>query len=295
MALPDIRQHAGVLFLVVAVGHIILISAQVNSRPGVPVLEAVVFRAFSEVQRAASGGIGAIAHVWTSYVALHDAARENEDLRRQLAATAVKLQELRIAAERSARLEALLGFRDRYGLPTAAANVVRTAAAEVIAGGPAPDLDRTVTIDVGTRDKVGKNMAVLAPAGVVGRVFTKPGPHTAKVQLLVDRTAAAAAVFAESREQGIVVGTSEDMLEMQYVAATVKVQPGDVVLTSGLDGIYPKGFVIGRVEDVETAGGVRRIRVRPAVNFAALDEVLVVLAHEEAGPAGRAALEGRRP
>ena len=119
-------------------------------------------------------------------------------------------------------------------------------------------------------------MAVLAPAGVVGRVVT-PSLRAAKVQLLVDRNAAAGAIVERSRAQGVVVGASDERLQMEYVSEVFDVLVGDIVVTSGIDGIYPRGFVIGRVESVEKSGGAyRRIVVKPAVNFSGLEEVLVV-------------------
>ena len=122
-------------------------------------------------------------------------------------------------------------------------------------------------------------MAVIAPAGVVGRIVV-PSGSAAKVQLLIDRNAAAGAVIerGESRAQGVVVGTGDDRLRMEYVSEIADIVVGDVVVTSGIDGIYPKGFVIGRVEVVEKSGpAFKQILVRPAVDFSSLEEVLVVM------------------
>jgi rod shape-determining protein MreC len=134
-----------------------------------------------------------------------------------------------------------------------------------------------VTIDKGTSDRLQTDMAVISPSGVVGRVIL-PSPRASKVQLLVDRNAAAGAAIQRSRAQGVVVGLGTDELRLDYVPGTADVKPGDLVVTSGIDGIYPKGFVIGTVETVERgAGPYHEIRVRPAVDFARLEEVLIVL------------------
>ena len=93
-------------------------------------------------------------------------------------------------------------------------------------------------------------MAVLSPTGVVGRVVIA-GPRASRVQLLVDRNAAAGALIERSRAKGVVVGAGDDRLRLEYVSETSDVAVGDTVVTSGIDGIYPKGFVIGR-------GGVGR-------------------------------------
>ena len=98
------------------------------------------------------------------------------------------------------------------------------------------------------------------------------------MQLLIDRNAAAGALVERSRAQGVVVGGGDDRLRLEYVSEVADVVVGDVVVTSGIDGIYPKGFVIGRVESVEKDGGsYKRITVKPAVDFSSLEEVLVVL------------------
>ena len=270
MAILDLRQRAGYLFLAVLLGHVILISAQVQSKSGVPVLEAVAFGIFAEAQRGTSAVITGIRNVWSGYVGLRHVRAENEILKRQLADAQIALQEQRALADRTRSLERLLEFRDRTNL--------RMTAAEIVAAAAAPDF-RTVTIDKGTRHGLRPDMAVIAPAGIVGRVVV-PSATAAMVQLLIDRNAAAGAIVErrESRAQGVVVGTGEDRLRMDYVSETADVAVGDVVVSSGIDGIYPKGFIIGRVEVVEKSGpAYKQILVRPAVDFTSLEEVLVVL------------------
>ncbi len=246
----------------------LLISAQVNSKTGVPILEAVTFGVFSEVQRGVSGGLSGVLHVWNGYVGLRHVRQENDDLKRRLAASEITVQEQRALADRARGLAQLLELRDRLTL--------RTAAAEIIGAAAAPDF-RTLTIDKGTGSGVRSNMAVIAPAGIVGRIVV-PSARSAKVQLLIDRNAAAGALIERTRAQGVVVGAGDDRLRMEYVSEAFDIVVGDVVMTSGIDGIYPKGFVIGHVESVErSGGGYKRITVRPAVDFSSLEEVLVVL------------------
>jgi len=105
-----------------------------------------------------------------------------------------------------------------------------------------------------------------------------PSARASKIQLLVDRNAAAGALIERTRVQGVVMGVGDGMLRMQYVPGTADVKTGDLVVTSGIDGIYPKGYVIGQVEAVEKRGtSYKTITVRPAVDFTSLEEVLVVL------------------
>jgi rod shape-determining protein MreC len=267
MPVTDFRQRTAVLFIAVVLGHIILISAQVNSSAGVPLLEVVTFGAFAEVQRGAAGLTGSVRDAWSGYGNLRHVRAENEELRRKLGELQVQFQQERARAERARQLENLLGFKQQLRVDTIAAGVI----------GASASLDfRGITIDRGTSQAVTANMAVIGPAGLVGRVVT-PTAHASKVQLLIDRNAAAGALVERSRAQGIVVGSGVDMLRMDFVPVTADIKAGDTVVTSGVDGIYPKGFVIGTVEQVENGNGIyKAIRVRPSVEFNRLEDVLVV-------------------
>jgi rod shape-determining protein MreC len=271
MALLDLRERTGYLFVALTVGHIILISAQVNTKRGVPMLEAVTFGVFAEVQRAASSVISGVREGWTGYFALQQVREENERLRQEVGQLQIKLQQERALAQQSRGLQNLLELRQRTDLATAAAGV--------IAGGASPDF-RTVTIDKGTSDGLRPDQAVISPAGVVGRVIM-PSARASKVQLLIDRNAAAGALVERSRAQGVVLGTGADRLRMEYVSSAADVKVGDLVVTSGIDGIYPKGFVIGQIESIERgAGGTgmfSAIVIKPAVDFTSVEDVLVVL------------------
>jgi rod shape-determining protein MreC len=277
MSATDIRQRTAVLFIAVLLGHIILISAQVNSRAGVPLLEIVTFGAFAEVQRGASSVTGGIRDAWNGYVNLRGVRAENEQLKRQLADLRVQFQQDRAAAEHAHQLEALLGFQHQIN--------VDTVASSVIGAGASPDF-RTITLDKGSIAGLKANMPVISAAGVVGRVVFVAA-RAAKVQLLVDRNAAAGALVERSRAQGVVVGVGEDLLRMDYVSGIADVKPGDTVVASGIDGIYPKGFLIGKVESVDRGTGIYKvIRLRPAVDFNRLEEVLVVTTPPQASAAG---------
>jgi rod shape-determining protein MreC len=268
MPVTDFRQRTAMLFIAVVLGHIILISAQVNSRAGVPLLEVVIFGAFAEVQRGAAGLTGAIRDAWSGYGNLRGVRAENEELRRQLGELQVQFQQERARAERARQLERLLGFQQELRVDTIAASVI----------GASASLDfRGITIDRGSTTGVTANMAVIAPTGLVGRIVT-PTQHASKVQLLIDRNAAAGALVERSRAQGIVVGPAEEgLLRMNFVPATADVKIGDTIVTSGVDGIYPKGFVIGKIEQVDSRNGIYKdIRVRPSVDFNKLEDVLVV-------------------
>ena len=268
MSTLDIRQRTGWLFMAVTVGHIILISAQVNTRRGVPMLEAATFGVFAEVQRATTSVVGGVQDSWQNYFALQQVRTDNERLTQELAQLRVQMQQERALAQQSRSLQQLLDLRSSLEVKTTGANVIGSGASAEF---------RTVTLDKGTGDGLRPDMAVISPSGVVGRVIMPTG-RASKLQLLIDRNAAAGALVERSRAQGVVVGTGTDRLRMDYVSGTADLKVGDRVVTSGIDGIYPKGFVIGQIESVERgAGEFSGITVRPAVDFSGLESVLVVL------------------
>jgi rod shape-determining protein MreC len=266
----DIRRRTGYLFLAVMLGHIILISAQVQTRTGGRVLEDVTFNVFSEIQRGVSGTLGGAGNFWSSYVALRGLQQENASLRKEVADLRVKLQQERALAQRSAGLAQLLDLKGRIDLPTIAA--------EVIGGDAIPGL-HTVTISRGAAHGVRANAAVISAEGVVGRVVGQPSPHAARVQLLISPNAGAGVMIERTRAGGVVVSGGEGQpLLLDYVSNLADVKPGDLVVTAGTDGIYPKGFPVGRVESVERGAGLYKdIRVQPVVDFSNIEEVLVVL------------------
>lgn len=273
MALADIGQRPGLLLAAAVTLHVGLISTQVTTSSGRTIFHAVVFGGFAEGQRGASTVAGGVRNVWDSYFALRDVRSDNEALRAEVNALQVQLQAERARAERADAYRSLLQLRARLPLSTTGA--------EVIAAGVSPEF-RTVTIDKGGADGITADMAVVAPSGVVGRI-TQPSARAALVQLIVDRNAAAGAVIERTRVQGIVVGVGDGNLRMDFAPATGDVVAGDVVVTSGIDGLYPEGFIIGTVERVARGDGLyHEIAVRPAVDFSRLEDVLVVLQRQAA-------------
>lgn len=259
-----------VLFLLLTFGHILLISAQVQSKSGLPLVQAVAFSVFASIQHLTSGMADVGRSMWSNYVALRGVEAENDSLRKRVLELEGLVQSQAAIVSQAQELEAVLRLQQSL--------VATTLAARVIAGSPAPGANM-ITIDRGTADGVEPDMAVIGQQGVIGRVFGRPTQHAAQVQLLIGRQAAAAAVTETSLAAGMVLGgAGAPPLEMEYVDVLHDVAVGERVLTSGLDGIYPRGFVIGTVERAVRGGGVYSdLRVRPAVDFTRLDVVLVVL------------------
>jgi rod shape-determining protein MreC len=265
------------LLVTVCLGQVLLISAQVQSRGGVPLLQVAAFDVFARVQAVTGGVADSVRSVWTQYFGLRGVARENAELRQQLLDMAAELQRARAQSAQTRSLEDVLGLKPQIPVPTIAARV--------IAGNVSPGT-LTVAIDRGAADGIEVDMAVLGTRGVVGRVIAPVAQDAATVQLLTDGNAAAAVVFERSQAGGMVLGGQTDgTLLAEFVPATADIQVGEQVTTSGQDGIYPVGFLVGTVESVAGTGGPnRQIRVRPATDFSYIDIVLVVLTRPQRLP-----------
>lgn len=188
-------------------------------------------------------------------------AAENEQLRSQVA----ELEEYRTEND---RLTALLNLRDLYGLDTVTARVI---------GQSDDTYSRTVTIDQGTDDGVQVGMPVMSVSGLAGQVVSA-GKGSAQVRLITDSQSGVSAMLQGSRATGVLSGSSDGRLRLLYVSRATEVSVGDVVITSGLGGIFPKGLVIGTVVSVSGADTAtdHTILVQPVTTVSSLEEVLVI-------------------
>jgi rod shape-determining protein MreC len=188
--------------------------------------------------------------------------KENFELR-------VREQQLREIILENARLKRLMAFRE--------STPGKYIAAKVIAYGPEKNIG-SVIVNVGAKDGVEINMPVINAKGLIGKVFNVTDGQ-AQVQLLTDRNAFVSARLQESREVGTVSWTGKgNQLELLYILENIPVTPGEVVVTSGMGGIYPPGIKIGVVTDVKSEPGnmFQKILIQSSVNFNALEEVFLL-------------------
>jgi rod shape-determining protein MreC len=213
---------------------------------------------------------------------------EVEDLRAEADALRVENVRLREYEAESQQLRALLRFVSEYPVSTyLGAEVVSREACETYPCGDTVGVDpnpylRFVTINVGAQQGVEAGMSVVSGgAGLVGRV-SQVGPRTAKVRLLTDPDSAIAALLQTTRGTGLVVGQPDGGLQMMYIPQEEDVQVGDIVLTSGLGGLMPKGLVIGQVTEVQQKAyeTFQTATVRPAVDLTRLELALVIAGFE---------------
>ncbi len=263
------RRRTFTLFVVLCLGHILLISAQVQSGQGRSVLHASAFGAVAAVQNGSATLTRGAGSLWSHYVALVGVSRENDELRSRVLSLEGELQAERARTAATQSLEAALNLKRSVVAPTIAARV--------IAGSPVPG-NLTVTIDRGSNDGVAANMAVISGSGVVGRIIGQPTAGASRVQLLNGLSANTGALVERTGDAGLAAGGFADgFLRLELLSSAASVTAGDRVVTSGQDGIYPGGFLIGHVRDVAGTGKSREIVVAPAVNFSHIDLVLVIL------------------
>ncbi len=214
---------------------------------------------------------------------------ELEELRAQVDALTVESVRLREYQAEAEELRALLNFTSEYPISTyLGAEVVSRDACEAYPCGDVVGLEpnpylRYVTINVGAQQGAAVGMSVVSGgAGLVGRI-TEVGPRTAKVQLLSDPDSGVAALLQTTRGTGLVVGQQDGTLQMKYVPQEEDIAVGDIVLSSGLGGLMPKGLVIGQITDVQQRAyeTFQTATVRPAVDFRRLELALVITSFEE--------------
>jgi len=210
--------------------------------------------------------------LWHNYLYLRGVRAENRELKSEI--ERMRLEEARVSqdADQAHRLQALLAFKEQYISQTIAAQVV---------GSSGSEQSRSVYIDKGARDGIKPDMAVLTKDGIVGKVL-RVYHSTALVLLVDDQSSGVGCILEKSRLQGILRGTPSGAVVLEKVMSDETVPIGEQVLTSGGDGIFPKGLPVGTVIKVSPGSDLfLTIRVRPAADLNRLEEVLVVTKIDE--------------
>jgi rod shape-determining protein MreC len=261
--------------LVLIIGVIVLIAVNiivlsVNSRRYTSFgLERVAISFVSPFQELVTRAIRFTKVIWQQYFALVTVARENQILRSELNQASEKSNLWHETELANARLRNLLDFQKNI-----AEQIV---AAEVIGKDPSAWF-KTVIIDKGKADGLTRGLPVVMPQGIAGQVI-EAANHYSKVMLIIDRNSAVDALVQRTRARGIIKGESTDQCRLDYVLRKKDVRIGDIIVSSGSDGVYPKGLRIGRVSEVieHDADIFHEVFITPFVDFEKLEEVLVVI------------------
>ena len=253
--------------------HLLLISF--NKAPGKPdlwIFQASFLAITSPIQSVLSHSAAWVKNGWSNYFSLRDSRMENENLRQERTRFETQMLDLR---EKVKQLELSKSQTDWQSTSSYRAIQAR------VVGRDANKLFSTVVIDKGSNDGIQKNMPVIASGGLVGRVIIT-SPFSSRVMLLTDERHGAGAVIAQTAENrllGIVKGKDNFVCELKFIAPPDKVDNGEQVMTSGQDGIYPKGLLIGRIRKPDNVTSVTPsvVEVDPSAPIGSLEIVSVIL------------------
>jgi len=268
-------RHSSLTLLAgVVVAQVLLLAVQIKRERQVRLIRVWAVELFSPLQRAGSWTIHGAEHGWGGYIGLRSAQKENDAMRSELERLKVRNAELEGRALEADRLAVLLNFRTAHSeAPMIAARVI---------GGSPDSGSLIVNIDRGSRDGIRRDMGVITPDGVVGKILAVY-PDISQVLLLGDKESGVGALLADTRTQGPVKGTGEPLLSLDYISGDEKVTVGENVLTSGQDRIFPKDLPVGKVVDFSSdpKSPFLKIRVRPAAHLDRLEEVLVLQTRQD--------------
>lgn len=202
------------------------------------------------------------------YFDLVNVRQENALLRKQVAALEGQRTRLAELEVENRHLSDLLELRDALAMRAVAARVI---------GADATELSRTLILSEGSRDGLRRDLPVISTEGVVGKLIAV-APNVSRVLLINDHNSGLDAFDQRSRARGIVAGLVSGALTMKYVDRTEDVKPGDAVVTSGMDGIFPRGLLVGQITRVsqEGPGLFLNVDIQPAANFQKLEQVLIL-------------------
>jgi rod shape-determining protein MreC len=268
------RHRRVVILAVVLLVAFLLMTVQVRHDRAVVsfVRQAILFTASPFIKLTAVT-VGSVSHVWQNYVDLRGLRQENLRLQREAAILQRRIDQLEEQVLETQRLQGLLAMREAWRAEFVAARVV---------GKDATNWFKTILIDRGSRAGMRRNLPVIAPDGLVGRIVDVT-PSTAKVQLITDPVSAAGALMQRTRVTGIVTGNLGAGLRVRYLPLLADVVVGDEVVTSGMGGIFPKGIPVGRVTAVERTSGAlfQEAVLQPKVDLGRLEEVVVLMNSEQ--------------
>jgi rod shape-determining protein MreC len=266
-AIPS-RHKSLVLLAGVILLQVLLLAVQIKRDSQGRLIRSWTVGAVSPFERVGSYGFGWFRDIWRHYFALRNTTKDNEELRRENDALKLQMAQLQGKAAEADRLALLLNFRQSHtDVPMVAARVI---------GGSPGTASLTIELDRGERDGIRRNMGVITPDGVVGKII-EAYPNTSQVLLLTDKESGVGAKFADSGIQHPVGGMGEPMLSMKYVPNDDEVNVGARVVTSGMDRIFPRDLPVGTIAEIKAGNPFKLIRIKPAANLQRLEEVLVLL------------------
>lgn len=268
--MPYLKQFRTVWIWVIFIFlALFLISSNLGRKRSWNPFEQVIVEIITPFQKFIKKTAAITEDFWFKYFGLINARNENARMRREIEALRIENYNYRELLATHQRLQKLLQYKKIIDQPVLAAQVI---------GRDPTGWFESVIIDKGKKSGLKVNMPVVNAMGVVGRLVSV-SPNYAKVLMIIDQNSAVDSIIQRSRDKGIVKGLSPKICELAYVLKTSDVVIGDMVVTSGLGRVFPKGIPVGEVIEVEDISGelFKAIKIRPMVNFSKLEELLVIL------------------
>jgi len=281
--MPRSIREIAIILLFIAGGLVILFSSGTQS--GNSAVGRALYFVIRPFQHVVFGTQSRIGNVWHSYLDLVGVKEKNRELQDEIKKLRQENAALLFKERENRRLRKLLDLKRQHEFPSIVARVI---------GEDAVGWYKTLFIDRGAGDGVRPDMSVTVAEGVVGRV-TRSSHDMSQITLLTDPSLSVGCRIARTRDRGVLSGSLNDGCVLRYVRLASDIHPGDEVVTSGLDGIFPSGLPVGRIASVSKGeqGLFLEANVVPAVNFSEIEEVLVVLGRR-GGFDVRPGLEDRR-
>ncbi len=255
---------------ILLIGIFVLLSPEIKQSPRYNLIERPFLTITGFIQSGFTIISRGISSTWNGYINLINVQTENEILASEVKRLRSEVIYLKELASTGKRLTELLELRDE--------SVERKAAASIIAKDPV-NWYEAIVINKGENDGIEPGMGVITAGGVIGRVV-KTAPDYSRVLLIYDRNSAVGALIQRTGDEGIVVGQQGRTLRLNYIMTDADVQRGDIIITSGTDGVFPRGIMIGRVNRIEKPENrlFQSIELIPEANISREREVLVIKA-----------------
>jgi rod shape-determining protein MreC len=266
------KERAAYVLIPLLSLHLVLLSLQIERPSGTRLFKTWIMAVQAPIITASSAVTRGIRHVWRGYIWMVGARSENEQLQQAVRRLSQLNSAYEQARQENIRLCRLLSIRENTGY--------QSIGARVVARSPS-FLANIIYLDRGSEDGVRVDAPVLSGDGIIGRTVLV-SKHQSQVQLITNGDASIGAMLDKSRTPGVLMGTGNSLMDLNYISNTEPVAPDDLVLSSGLDGIFPKGFVIGKVVKLQKGKDVfHSIKVEPGVDLIHLEEVVILLGEDK--------------
>ncbi|MEE9910787.1 MAG: rod shape-determining protein MreC [Deltaproteobacteria bacterium] len=268
------KNYRTVIFVgAVIAAALILLSYSLKYDSGTGVVKKLVLEMAAPVQKLFNASIESVENAWMRYIHLVGLEEDNRNLKNRIAGLQAELILYKEGYLEAQRLKQLLSLKDDHQHNYLAARVI---------GKEQAALSKTLWIDKGSTQGLAAGMPVLVPPGLIGRL-TDVSWRSSKVLLLIDENSNVDVLIQRTRVQGIVRGAGARGCIIRYISKIQDVKEGDLVVTSGMSNIFPKGLLVGKVSHVDRmdVGLFLQIRVAPFADFATLEEVLVLTDYQQ--------------